>query len=106
MRYSDGEPAITRGPGRLTDVVAGRGSGRQLGGRLSTIRLVTGRGVRLLGIALALGCAGTLVAGRWLGALLYGVRSLDPVTLGGAGVVLALAAFLGTYLPARRASRV
>ena len=62
--------------------------------------------MRLLAIALALGCAGTLMAGRSLGALLYGVRPLDPITLGGAGFVLALAALLGTYLPARRASRV
>ena len=78
-----------------------------LGARaVDVIWLVTGCGVRLLAIALAFGAAGTFVTGRLLSGLLYGVHPLDPFTLGGAGLVLALAALLDAYLPARRASRV
>jgi ABC-type lipoprotein release transport system permease subunit len=38
--------------------------------------------------------------------MLFGVTALDPVTIVGAVAVLALAAQVAAFLPARRASRV
>jgi putative ABC transport system permease protein len=51
-----------------------------------------------------LGAACALVAGRWLGALLYGVSARDPLSYGLAVVLLPAAALLGCWLPARRAA--
>lgn len=53
--------------------------------------------------------AGVVVA--WMGAgladaLLYGVESRDPLSLGGAAFVGMAMGFVGTYIPARRASSV
>jgi putative ABC transport system permease protein len=39
-------------------------------------------------------------------ALLYGVRASDPVTFVVAPLILVAIAFLGCYLPARRAIRI
>jgi ABC-type lipoprotein release transport system permease subunit len=43
-------------------------------------------------------------AGYLLSAQLYGVSYWDPIALGVAGVALAIAAFLASVLPARRAA--
>jgi predicted permease len=70
------------------------------------LAMVMGDGLRLalLGIGLGLGTA--LVAGRALGALLYGVSPGDPLTMTLAGAVLLLVAVAASFLPARRATRV
>ena len=60
----------------------------------------------LVGVALALGLAGALALARLLEGLVYGVGTSDPVTLVGVSVLLALAAFIAAWIPARRASRV
>jgi putative ABC transport system permease protein len=38
--------------------------------------------------------------------MLYEVRPLDPVVLGGVSLLLAAVALLASYLPARRAARI
>ncbi len=43
---------------------------------------------------------------RRLAGMLYGVRPLDPVVLGGVSLLLAAVALLASYLPARRAARI
>lgn len=55
-----------------------------------------------LGSGLALGIAGARAAQ----VLLYGVSPLDPISLLGATSVMAAAALIATWLPARRAGRV
>jgi ABC-type antimicrobial peptide transport system permease subunit len=54
------------------------------------------------GIGLALG----LVVTRLLAALLFGVRSADPLTFVGAPLLLLAVGAVASLLPARRASRV
>jgi ABC-type antimicrobial peptide transport system permease subunit len=68
-------------------------------------RLLATHGLRLVLIGGAIGVAASLVAARFLATLLFGVGSVDPVTLAAAPLVLGLAAWLAAYLPARRASR-
>ncbi|MGI8480482.1 MAG: hypothetical protein ACR2MF_00190, partial [Chthoniobacterales bacterium] len=43
---------------------------------------------------------------RLLGTLLYGVQATDVLTYGGVVFLLALAALIASYIPARRAMRV
>ena len=54
----------------------------------------------------AAGIAGSAGLTRLLGEMLYGVRPLDPVVLGGVSLLLAAVALLATYLPARRAAKI
>jgi len=55
-----------------------------------------------IGAGLMLG----LLAARAAGAVLYGVSPFDPISLTAAVGVMAAAAFVATYLPARRAARI
>jgi putative ABC transport system permease protein len=47
--------------------------------------------------------ASALVATRWISSELYGVSSVDPLTFGSVGVLMAVVTMLACYLPARRA---
>jgi len=63
------------------------------------------------GLALALagsiaGIAAALLASRWLEAQLYGVRPYDPISYTGTVLVLAVAAAIACWIPARRATAV
>jgi putative ABC transport system permease protein len=61
---------------------------------------------RILGLGLILGLPGAVLVGRLLRSMLYEVSVLDPLVFFGAPVILASAAALAAYLPARRASAV
>ena len=50
--------------------------------------------------------AAALALTRLMSSLLFGVSPLDPVTYAAVSVVLVAAAFLASYLPARRATKV
>ncbi|HEX2253173.1 MAG TPA: ADOP family duplicated permease [Thermoanaerobaculia bacterium] len=63
-----------------------------------------GMGSAVAGIVLGMGMA--LLASQTVAHLLFGVTTRDLPTYAGAAAVLALAALLACYLPARRASRV
>jgi predicted permease len=78
-----------------------------LGARRSAVlALVVGQGLRLAGIGLGLGLLLAVVSSRAVESQLYGVPALDPLTfLVMAGVLLGTA-FLASYLPARRATKV
>ena len=75
-------------------------------GRQDVMRLVLRRGAALAAFGIGLGLAGALALTRFLSSLLYGVRPTDALTFFLVSVVLASVAFLATYLPARRATRV
>jgi ABC-type antimicrobial peptide transport system permease subunit len=61
---------------------------------------------RLLLLGIALGLPVSWAASRWIKALLFGVTATDPVTIGGATLVMIIIALAAAFLPAYRASRV
>jgi putative ABC transport system permease protein len=70
------------------------------------VSLVLGHGARLLAAGVALGLVCALAMKRLLASLVFGVSTLDPASLAGATLVLAVVALLACYLPARRAARL
>jgi putative ABC transport system permease protein len=70
------------------------------------LRLVVGQGAALALVGLALGLAGAFALTRVMSSILYGVAATDPLVLFGVALVLAAAALLACYLPARRATKV
>jgi len=67
---------------------------------------VVRRGLVLVGAGLVLAVPLSLVAGRLVGGMLFGVGGLDPWTYGGAAAFLAAVAGLACLLPARRAATI
>ena len=78
-----------------------------LGAQAREIRqLFVRRGLILVVVGVAIGLAGALGFTRLMESLLFGVSPLDPLTFLAMPLVLALAAVLASYLPARRATAV
>jgi putative ABC transport system permease protein len=78
-----------------------------LGAMPAQIRMMMLRqGIRLLGAGLVLGFAGAIALSRVIRSLLFGVSANDPLIYGSVTLVLAAAAVLACWIPARRASRV
>lgn len=75
-------------------------------GRSDVLRMVVGSGLRMVAFGMASGLAGALFVTRVLKSFLYGVEPTDRTTLGAVCAILGAAAFLATYLPARRAAAV
>lgn len=71
---------------------------------LLTMILREGFALTTAGMVLGIGLAWLL--GRYLAALLYGVRPTDPYLIAAVALVLMPAALIAIYLPARRASKV
>jgi ABC-type antimicrobial peptide transport system permease subunit len=68
--------------------------------------LIVRDGARTAGIGLAIGMAMAVGIGKLVGGLLYQVSPFDPVVLVSATAVLASAAMLACYIPARRATKI
>ncbi len=66
--------------------------------------LIVGQGVKLLAIGLTIGLAGTLLSARLLRSVLFEVKAVDPLIYLGVSLLLALAALLACWIPARRAA--
>lgn len=73
---------------------------------LDVQRLFVRRGVWLGAIGLVIGLAGAAGAARLMESVLFGVTPLDPMTFAAMPLVLAAAAVVASYLPARAAMRV
>jgi putative ABC transport system permease protein len=75
-------------------------------GRGDILRLVVGHGLLLAGIGISVGLALSAAAMPLARSLLYNVSPFDPLTFSAVATFLALVAFLASYVPARRATRV
>jgi predicted permease len=97
--------------GVLSQLVAGRtreiGVRMALGARSADIlRLILSRGFLLLAIGVVSGLAGAAALTRFLEALLFEVRPVDPLSFSVVTVVLIAIALFACWLPTRRATRV
>jgi putative ABC transport system permease protein len=72
----------------------------------SVLSLVVKQGMRLAIVGLVLGLVVAFAAMRVLSSLLFGVNAHDPLIFGGVTLILATAAILACYIPARRAAHV
>jgi putative ABC transport system permease protein len=86
---------------------------RELGVRLALgasrrqiLQLVLGEGLKFTFIGIAIGLLAALALTRYLGSMLFGIRSFDPVTLVAMSLVIAMVSLLAAYIPAWRATRV
>ena len=70
------------------------------------IAMVVWQGVRLASIGIVVGLVAASFAALAAESLLFDVRGLDPLTFIAAPIVLAAAALLACYIPARRAARI
>ncbi len=70
------------------------------------VRLVLGEGLRLAIIAVVIGIAIAIAAGRWVAPLLFDTSPRDPAILAGVALVLVAISAAASFIPARRAARV
>ena len=70
------------------------------------MRLIVGRGARLIAVGFALGLVGAAAGVRVVRAQLFGVETTDPLTWLGVGLLLAVVGLVACGIPARRAMKV
>jgi putative ABC transport system permease protein len=75
-------------------------------GARDVLALVLRQGMALAVAGLGIGLVLALPLSRLLTALLHGVKPIDPLTFAAVPALLGLVAFLASYVPARRATRV
>jgi len=75
-------------------------------GRHEVLWLVIARGMALTLAGVAVGAAGAWALTRFLTTMLYGVRPTDPTTFAVVSVALTATAFVASYIPAYRATKV
>jgi putative ABC transport system permease protein len=68
--------------------------------------MVLGEAGTMLVIGLAVGAALALALGKTAGAMLFGLKPYDPLTILLSAIALAAVAILSSYLPAHRAARL
>src|SRR5207253_10790157 len=85
----------------------GRGVRLALGARRGAVlRMIMREGSIMLLCGVALGLLLAMATGKLLSGILYQVGPLDPVAFTAAPILLAVAALIATWLPARRPTRV
>jgi putative ABC transport system permease protein len=70
------------------------------------LKLVVGQGMLLAVLGIVLGLVAAFLVTRVMESLLFGVSTRDLATFFSIPLVLAVVAFLSSYIPARRATRV
>ncbi len=73
-------------------------------GPAAVLRLIMGEGAIMLLSGIALGFVLAAATGKILSGILYEVGALDPIAFTAAPMLLAIAALVATWLPARRAA--
>jgi putative ABC transport system permease protein len=72
----------------------------------NVLLMVIRQGMTLALVGVAIGLAASLALTRVMSSLLFNVKATDPATFTGISLLLAGAAFLAAYLPARRATKI
>jgi putative ABC transport system permease protein len=72
----------------------------------NVLRLVIGQGMKLALLGVAIGLVASLALTRTMKTLLFGVSATDPLIFISIALLLAVAALLACWLPARRAAKV
>jgi putative ABC transport system permease protein len=70
------------------------------------LKMVLGRGAKLVAVGLALGLMGSFLLTRYLSGVLYGTKPGDPLIYAMVSLLLASVGMAACYLPARKATRV
>jgi putative ABC transport system permease protein len=73
---------------------------------VNVLRLVIGQGMQLALLGVAIGLVASLALTRTMKTLLFGVSATDPLIFISIALLLAVAALLACWLPARRAAKV
>jgi ABC-type antimicrobial peptide transport system permease subunit len=68
--------------------------------------LILKQGMVLVGVGVLIGLTAAFTVSRLVSSLLYGIGATDPTTFTGVSLLLVAVAFVASYLPAYRASRV
>lgn len=68
--------------------------------------MVLRHGLILAGAGVLIGLGAAIGLTRLMGALLYGVDPVDPMTFGAVAVALSIVALLASYIPAARAASI
>jgi predicted permease len=74
--------------------------------RASTLRMILGEGLKVTMVGVGVGLLLAIAVGKLLAGFLFDIRSVDPMVIGIAPVMLALVAMFACWVPARRAARV
>ncbi|HEY9225023.1 MAG TPA: ADOP family duplicated permease [Gemmatimonadaceae bacterium] len=74
--------------------------------RLMVVRLVVAQGVRFALAGVAIGGGAALVAGKWVGPMLFEQSPSDPAVFGAVIAILLVVAVVSSWLPALRAASV
>jgi predicted permease len=75
-------------------------------GPAAVLRMIMGEGAIMLLSGIALGFVLAAATGKILSGILYEVGALDPIAFTAAPMLLAVAALVATWLPARRAAKL
>ena len=74
--------------------------------RAAVLKMVVGQAMTLAGVGIVIGGAGAFALTRLIQKLLFGVQPSDPITFGGAALLLATVAAAASLVPGLRATRV
>ena len=74
--------------------------------RQTVLRLVVRQGIVLAAAGIVIGLAGSYALSKLIATLLFNVKPTDVATFVASGLVLLVATFLASYIPARRATKV
>ena len=75
-------------------------------GRMRVISMILQETGLMIAIGVVIGAAATAILVRFVATQLYGLSSLDPLTILSAICILSLVALIAGYIPAARAARV